>query len=72
MRFSKILSSFAIIFFLTASSFSTNALAQTIEDEPYDLMSLIAGKSVEGLWNLNIDESDDVDTEDSNSDSEVL
>lgn len=59
MKFNKLIPFFAIIFVLTATSFSTDTLAQIVEDEPYDLMSLTAGNSVEGFWQLNIDESDD-------------
>lgn len=60
MKFNKILSFFAIIFFLTAFGFSVSAAAQTVGDKPFDLMSLINGNSVEGFWNLNINESDDI------------
>jgi hypothetical protein len=55
----KISSISAIILFLALSVFSINTEAQTFEDTPNDLLNQLAGNSVEGIWNLNTEESDD-------------
>ena len=55
----KISSISAIILFLALSVFSINTAAQTFENKPNDLLDQLAGNSVEGVWDLNIYESDD-------------
>lgn len=55
----KISSLSAILLFLGLSVFSINIAAQTLEGKQNDLMNQLLGDSVEGVWNLNIYESDD-------------
>lgn len=50
----------AIILFLALSVFSINTAAQTFENKPNDLLDQLTGNSVEGVWDLNINESDDL------------
>ena len=50
----------AIILFLALSVFSINTAAQTFENKPNDLLGQLTGNSVEGVWDLNINESDDL------------
>ena len=56
----KISSISAIILFLALSVFSINTAAQTFENKPNNLLGQLTGNSVEGVWDLNINESDDL------------
>ena len=60
MIFSKNIYFLAIMVVLAVFGFFAKASAQTVEEKPNDLMYLMIGNSVEGFWNLNIDESDDI------------
>ncbi len=55
----KISSLSAILLFLALSVFSINTAAQTSGYKQNELMNQLLGDSVEGVWELNIYESDD-------------
>ncbi len=59
MKFERNVSFFAIIAFLTLSVFSLNAAAQKPVDKPRELPLQLLGDSIEGIWDLNVSQSDD-------------
>ncbi len=55
----KITSMSAILLLIASSVFSINTAAQTLDGKQNELINRLVGDSVEGVWNLNIYESDD-------------
>lgn len=59
MKYNKFLSFFAVISFLTLSIFSFNIAAQSFEVKSSEFPDQLTSDSLEGVWGLNIAESDD-------------
>ena len=60
MKFRRNTFLFAIMTFLTISVVSLESWAQTPKFNSGNLLNQLAGNSIEGVWRLNAEESDDV------------